>query len=51
MYRILLNCYYDGLTIEQAKEFIRDCYKEEVTEKQIEKAKLIIMNCEKKEWK
>lgn len=50
MKNLLMNCYYDGLSIEEAKEFIEKCYHEVPTQKQIENAKKIIKNCENKEW-
>ena len=51
MKNILINCYYDGMTVSQAKEFIKSVYKyEQVTEKQINNAKKTILNCTNKEW-
>lgn len=51
MTNLLINCWYDGMTIEQAKDFIRRNYQEEVTEKQLNKVKEIIKNQAKKVWK
>lgn len=51
MTNLLINCWYDGMTIEQAKYFIRRNYQEEVTEKQLNKVKEIIKNQAKKVWR
>lgn len=51
MTNLLINCWYDGMTIEQAKDFIRRNYQEEVTEKQLNKVKEIIKNQAKKVWR
>jgi transposase-like protein len=51
MTNLLMNCYYDGMTVKQAKEFIERNYKEEVTEKALNKVKQKILNNTNKEWK
>lgn len=50
MKNLLMNCYYDGMTIKEAIDFIGRCYWEVPTEKQIENAKRIIKDCTNKEW-
>jgi len=51
MTNLLMNCYYDGMTVSQAKEFIKRNYKEEVTENTLNKVKQKILNNTNKEWK
>jgi hypothetical protein len=51
MTNLLMNCYYDGMTVKQAKEFIKNAYQEEVTEKALNKVKQKILNNTNKEWK
>jgi transposase-like protein len=51
MTNLLMNCYYDGMTVKQAKEFIKSAYQEEVTEKALNKVKQKILNNTNKEWK
>ena len=51
MNRLLMACYFDGLTVAEAKEWIERVYQEKVTDKAIEKAKNIVKNQMNKEWK
>jgi len=48
---LLIDCYYDGMTIAKAKEFIERCYEETVTEDQIKRAKRYVKNIMDEEWK
>ena len=47
---LLMNCYYEGMTIEQSIEFITRCYDKAPTEKQLENAKKSIKQFANKEW-
>lgn len=51
MTNLLTNCYYDGMTVNEAKEFIKRNYQEEVTEKVLNKVKAKILSTTNKEWK
>jgi|APGre2960657404_1045060.scaffolds.fasta_scaffold189011_1 transposase-like protein len=51
MTNLLINCYYDGMTVSEAKDFIKRNYKEEASEKAINKAKQKILSTTNKEWK
>ena len=51
MYNILINCFYSGLTIAQARDFIMRCYGENPSEKQINKAQKSIKASTGREWK
>lgn len=46
-----MNCYYDGMTVEQAKDYIKRNYQEEVTEKALNKVKAKILSNLNKNWK
>jgi len=50
MKNALLNCYYDGKTVDEAVEFIKSCYGEQPTDRQIAKVKQIIKTQMNKEW-
>ena len=47
----LKDCYFDGMTIEQAVDFISRTCGETPTAKQIEKVKKSLASCGLKEWK
>ena len=51
MTNLLINCYNDGMTIAQAKEYIERNYSEKVTEKAINKAATKILSFSNKNWK
>ena len=51
MCSLLINCFFSGLTITQAQEFILRCYGENPSEKQIEKAQKSIKQSTGREWK
>ena len=51
MYNILINCFYSGLTVSQARDFIMRCYGENPSEKQITKAQKSIKESTGREWK
>lgn len=45
-----MKCYYDGMTLAQAVNFIERYYNSTPSEKQIEKVKSEIKSCLNKEW-
>lgn len=51
MRNLLMNCYYDGLTIEQTIAFVSRCYWETPTARQIENVKREIKETLNIEWK
>lgn len=51
MNRVLMDCYFDGLTVAEAKEWIERVYQEKVTDKAIERAKNTVRTQMNKEWK
>ena len=51
MNRLLMACYFDGLTVAEAKEWIERVYQEKVTDKAIEKARNTVRTQMNKEWK
>ena len=51
MNRLLMACYFDGLTIAEAKEWIERVYQEKVTDKAIENAQHTVRTQMNKEWK
>jgi ABC-type multidrug transport system ATPase subunit len=46
-----MNCFFDGMTVEEAVAFISRCYGETPTERQIKNAQKAIKDCTGKEWK
>ena len=50
MYSILINCFFSGLTMAQARDFIMRCYGENPSEKQITKAQKSIKASTGKDW-
>ncbi len=51
MKNLLIKCYYDGMTLKEATDFIIRCYGESPNKKQIESAISTIKNCKNIEWK
>jgi hypothetical protein len=47
---IMINCYFDKLTIKEAVEFAERCYSAKVTDRQIENVKKAIKSFEKIDW-
>lgn len=50
MKRLLINCFYEGMTVAAAVDFITRCYEETPTEKQIAAAKKTIKECNNVDW-
>lgn len=50
MTNLLINCYFDGLTIAEAREFIERCTGEAVTETQINRAVASILESAGDDW-
>lgn len=48
---LLLNCYWDGMTLGAAIIFIKRCYSETPSEKHIKAAKKLIKECTGKNWR
>lgn len=48
---LLSRCYYDGMTVTEAVDFISRCYGEAPTAKQVEKTQAIIKSCNGQDWK
>jgi len=51
MKNLLINCFYDGMTLGEAIIFIKRCYQEAPTEKQIASAQKIIKESAGIDWK
>lgn len=51
MKNALKSCYFDGMTLQQAIEFLTRCYGEVPSEKLIANVKKSIESSTKKEWK
>jgi|GEM_PF-2217953 hypothetical protein len=51
MKNLLINTYFDGMTLDQAIAFITRCYGKAPTEKQIQEAKQSIKNSTNVDWK
>ena len=51
MKNLLINCYYDGMTVKEAITFITNSYHEEPTEKAIQEARALIRSTTNKNWK
>lgn len=51
MKNLLMNCFYDNMTIAEAADFIIRCYGEEPTERQIKNAQKTIKSTLNVEWK
>lgn len=51
MKNLLMNCYFDGMTISEAIIFIERCYHEAPTQKQINNAMKTIKEQLNKTWK
>ena len=47
---LLIDCYYEKMTVDQAVEFIKRCYQETPTEDQIKRAKRFVKNIVDEEW-
>ena len=51
MKRLLINCYYDGMTLGEAISFIKRCYQTSPSAKHIADAKQSIKDCTGVDWK
>lgn len=51
MKNLLINCFYDGMTLGQAIAYIERCYTETPTDRQIKLAQNSIKACTGKEWR
>ena len=50
MKNLLINCYFDGMTVKEATDFISRCYQEVPTQRQINAAMKTIREQTNKSW-
>ena len=50
MKQLLLNCYWDGMTLANTVEYIARCFGETPTERQISAAKKAVKDSTGKDW-